>query len=683
MSHRLSFFILLVPIISVCLFAQQGVQPQITTPSLPQGQQGNIYGEAFTATGGTAPYSWSISVGTPPTGIVMNTNGNFVGIPTTVGTFNFTVLVADANNNTATGNFSLSIAPASGYDGPAELPIATVASSMADTPAPGGVIKVNAGDNLQAALNNAQCGNTIELQAGATFTGNFVFPARNCDSDNWIIVRTSAPDSSLPPEGQRVTPCYAGVGSLPGRPQYPCNNPQNVLAKLILSAGLNGPVVFKSGANHYRLLGLEITRPTGTKGAPGLISVSAGGTASYIVLDRSWVHGTTQDETQVGFGLSGTNNVAIVDSYFSDFHCTSITGSCTEAHALSRGMGNYQDGTYEIADNFLEASAQAILFGGGAATTTPTDITIHFNHFFKPWQWMPGNSPFQGGVGGNPFIVRHHMELKNAIRVLAEDNLMEDVWGGFGEPGYAILVTPKNQHTKSGQNVCPICEVTDVTIRYTHIFHAAAGIMLATSMSGNGKVGAPAQAGTRWSIHDVVMDDISQQYVGDGHLFEVVNGWPENPLHTVTINHVTGFPDPQGGMMIVGNVITNPSMYGFAFTNNIVTTGRYPVWNALGGGNTSCAISDVPVTSLNSCFSTYTFANNGLVATPSQFPVSSWPPDNLFQQTAADVQFVSYNNGNGGNYQLEPGSPYKNMGTDGNDLGADIVGLNQALSGVE
>ena len=76
------------------------------------------------------------------------------------------------------------------------------------------------------------------------------------------------------------------------------------------------------------------------------------------------------------------------------------------------------------------------------------------------------------------------MELKNAIRVLAEDNLMEDVWGGFGEPGYAILVTPKNQHTKSGQNVCPICEVTDVTIRYTHIFHAAAGIMLATSMSG-------------------------------------------------------------------------------------------------------------------------------------------------------------------------------------------------------
>ncbi|MGD0215769.1 MAG: hypothetical protein ABSB87_21315 [Terriglobales bacterium] len=567
------------------------------------------------------------------------------------------------------------------YDGPAELPIATVASSMADTPAPGAVITVNAGANLQAALNSAQCGNTVELQAGATFTGNFVFPALNCDSNHWIIIRTSASDSSLPAQGQRVTPCYAGVASLLGRPQYSCPNPQNVLAKLVLSGGLSGPVVFQSGANHYRLLGLEITRPTGTKGAPILISVN--GTASFIVLDRSWVHGTTADETVDGFGLSGTNNVAIVDSYFSDFHCTSITGTCSEAHAVSGGIGNSQDGIYKIEDNFLEASAQAILFGGGAATTTPTDITIQFNHFFKPWQWMPGNSPFQGGVGGNPFIVRHHMELKNAVRVLAEDNLMENVWGGFVEPGYALLLTPKNQHVKSGGNVCPICEVTDVTIRYTHIFHAAAGVMLATSISGNKGDGGPAEAGTRWSLHDIVMDDISHKYVGAGHLLEVVNSWPENPLNTVTINHITGFPDPQGGMMIVGNEIANPSMYGFVFTNSIVTTGRYPIWNALSKSHTSCAISDVPVTSLNVCFSTYTFGNNALVAAPSHFPQSSWPTGNFFTADPNDVGFVQYNGGNGGNYELEPGSPYKNMGTDGKDLGADIVGLNQALTGVE
>jgi hypothetical protein len=572
-------------------------------------------------------------------------------------------------------------AQSTGYDGPAQLPIATVTSSMAQTPAPGAIITVNAGDDLQAALNAAQCGNTIQLQAGATFTGIFKFPARSCDNNHWIIVRTSSPDTALPAEGQRLTPCYAGVASLPGRPQYTCNNPQNVLAKLV-DSGLIGPVIFQTGANHYRLIGLELTRPTGTRGAVTLISVAPGGTASYIVLDRSWVHGTTQDESRVGFELSGTNNVAVVDSYFNDFHCTAISGTCSEAHAVHGGSGNYQDGTFKIEDNFLEASAQAILFGGAAATTTPTDITIRFNHFFKPWQWMKGNSPFQGGVTGNPFIVRHHLEFKNAIRVLIEDNLLENVWGGFGETGDAILLTPKSQHIKSGGNVCPICQVTDVTLRYMHIIHASGGIVIATALSGNGRNGAPAMAGARFSIHDVVMDDINRQYVGGGWLFSVGNAWPTNPLNTITIDHITGFPDSNGGVLLLKNQISNPPMYGFVFTNSLVSAGRYPVWNG-GGGATSCAHSDVPLTSLNNCFTSYTFNNNALIAAPAHYPPSAWPTGNLFATNTNSVDFAQYDDSNGGNYQLMPGSPYKNMGSDGLDLGADIAGLNAALAGVE
>ncbi len=569
------------------------------------------------------------------------------------------------------------------YDGPAQLPIATVQSSMAETPAPGAVIQVNTGGNLQAALKSAQCGNTIELQAGATFTGSFNFPANNCDDKHWIVVRTSAGNNNLPAEGHRLTPCYAGVASLLGRPQYPCSNPHNVLAKLVVPANVDGPVVFESGANHYRLLGLELARAAGGKGAPTLISMVKGGTGNHIVIDRSWLHGTTQDDTRDGFDLEGTTYVAVVDSYFSDFHCTADTGACTDAHAVSGGTGKSQDGTYEIADNFLEASGEAVMFGGGGATTTPTDITIHFNHFFKPWQWLKGSNPFQGGVSGNAFVVKNHLELKNAVRVLAEDNLMENVWGGFSQAGFAILLTPKNQHTRSGGNICPICEVTDVTIRYTHIFHAGAGIVLATSLSGNGSGGAPAKAGARWSIHDVVMDDIRKSYLGPGDLFEVVNGWPTNPVNTVTINHITAFPDaPGGGIMSLGNILTNQQMYGFVFTNSLVTTGRYPVWNS-GHGNASCAFASVPLTSISTCFTTYEFSNNALIAAPAHYPPSSWPSPNLFGSDPNNVGFVQYNNGNGGNYELEAGSPYKNMGTDGKDLGADIVGLNQALAGVE
>lgn len=666
--------------VTVDAVSQQSLQ--ITTGALPQGQQGNTYSDAFSASGGTTPYGWSVSAGTPPPGISLSGNGNFAGMPTTTGTFSFTVTVADANSKTATGNFSVTVVAGSGYDGPAQLPIATVPSALADTPAPGSVINVSAGGNLQTALNNAQCGDIIQLQAGATFSGQFTVPAKNCDINRWIWVRTSSPDSALPAEGQRATPCYAGVASLEGRPQYTCSNPQNVMAKVQMQSRGDGPFQFAAGANYYRFIGLEVTRPNGTVGTGQLFTIAKGGTADHLVIDRSWLHGNAQDETNGGVNVDGMTNVAVVDSYFSDFHCISRTGACTDAHAVAGGTGSTQDGPFKIEDNFLEASGEAVMFGGGEATLTPTDITITGNHFWKPWQWMKGNTPYVGGADGNPFVVKNHLELKNAVRVLVEANLMENSWGGFSQTGYGILLTPKNQHTPEGSNVCPLCQVTDVTIRYVHISHAGGGLQMATSMSGNGDGGAAALAGTRWSVHDLVVDDLSTKYLGPGTPVQIGNGWPKNPLNTVTINHVTAFPDSNSHVIIMGNTVPNAPMYGLVFTNNLVVTGRYPVWNS-GGGEANCAYKDVPITSIANCFASYTFANNGLIASPPQFPRSSWPSNNMFPQTTDDVQFVNYNNGNGGNYQLQSSSPYKNKGTDGKDLGADIVGLNEMLANVQ
>jgi hypothetical protein len=164
-------------------------------------------------------------------------------------------------------------------------------------------------------------------------------------------------------------------------------------------------------------------------------------------------------------------------------------------------------------------------------------------------------------------------------------------------------------------------------------------------------------------------------------VFEIINGWAKNALNTVTINHVTGFPDPAAHIMILGNPAGNVPMYGLVFTNNMVTTGQYPVWNAL--SSNSCAQADVPVISITNCFTTSTFTNNALVATPAAFPPSKWPLNNMFPQTVDDARFVNFSNGDGGNYELQPNSSYKNKSTDGKDLGADIVGLNAALANVE
>jgi len=65
------------------------------------------------------------------------------------------------------------------------------------------------------------------------------------------------------------------------------------------------------------------------------------------------VHGTATDETTRGLALGGSTTVAVVDSYFNDFHCIAVTGACTDAQAISGGLGSLTQGPYKINDNFL------------------------------------------------------------------------------------------------------------------------------------------------------------------------------------------------------------------------------------------------------------------------------------------------------------------------------------------
>lgn len=656
----------------------------IDTNTLSTANVGAKYSDSLSATGGVSPYSWSMSSGALPAGIQLAANGTIAGTTASSGNFPFTVKVTDNTGSSTTHSYTLAVASSSSttttstttsgnFDGPAELPRILISSTMADTPAPGTTTTVNSGGNLQSALNSANCGDTIQLQAGATFAGAFTFPAKSCDDNHWIIVRTSANDSTLPAEGSRLTPCYAGVSSLPGRPALNCASTQNVLAKLVLPQSGNGPIVFASGANHYRLMGLEITRTTGTGLVYALASITNGGTANNLILDRVWMHGTAQDDTNRGFLLSGGTYVSVIDSSLTDFHCVSKTGACTDSQTIAGGLGSGPMGPYKVSDNFLEASGENILLGGGAATATPADIEITRNHFFKPLTWLSGQPGFVGGTDGNPFLVKNLLELKNAQRVLVDGNVMEDSWGGFSQVGFAIVITPKNQEATNGTNVCPICQVTDVIVRNTTISHVGAGLQIANALAGTG---VPLD-GERYSIHDIVVDDIDgPKFDGPSELAQISTSAGAPILQDVTINHVTAFPSSH--LLIVGAVTT--PMKNFVFTNSIVNAGTYPVWSSGEDGSDNCAYADSPLTTLNACFTPYTFSSNVIIGSPAS---TVWVPSNLLAASATTVQFVNYNGGNGGDYHLLSTSPYSGKGTDGKDLGADIDAVTTAIANVQ
>lgn len=560
------------------------------------------------------------------------------------------------------------------FDGPAELPRVFVKSSLADTPARGHKIAVTDSDGFQAALNRAECGDTIELQAGATFAGFFRFPAKKCDDTHWIVVRTSAPDSALPPEGTRLTPCYSGVASLPGRPLHCAAAPTQATAKIAFTAkGGSGPISFLDGANHYRLIGVEITRDSPGATIYNLVSLDNKAVADHLIFDRVWMHGVPQDETTRGIMLGGSGYVAVVDSYFSDFHCTAISGACTDSQAIAGGNGSLPMGPYKIVNNFLEAAGESVLFGGGPATLTPADIEVRHNYMFKPLSWMPGSADFVGAPNGRPFIVKNLFELKNAQRVLVDGNIMENTWGGFTQTGFGVLLTPKNQ-SGGGNNICPQCQVTDVTMRFCRISHVGSGFVIANGLSDTKGVSL---AGERFSVHDVVVDDIIGKPVkGFGAFAQISMAAPT--LHDVKLDHLTGFPPEV--MFVMGGPTNETRMFHFSFTNSIVGAGAENQIVGTGGGPQNCSFQykvKGPEGVLKDCFADFMVAHNIII------DGSGWPKGNTTVKKPEDVGFTNFNGGKGGDYHLGPKSRFKGGASDNKDPGADIDAINAATAGVQ
>jgi hypothetical protein len=589
------------------------------------------------------------------------------------------VLIWSVTGAIGTTQTSPQRASPSNFDGPAELPRVFVKSGLADTPAPGRVVLVKSGDNLQNAFDHASCGDTIKLESGASFVGHFRLPKKPCDDAHWIVIRTSAQDGALPAEGTRITPCYAGIASLPGRPAFRCASVKNEMARIASPGrGTIGPILFADGANHYRFIGLEVTRESSPASVIALASPEEQVAADHVIFDRVWMHGTAQDETRRGLFLSGTTYMAVVDSYFSDFHCVAKSGACTDSQAISGASGDLPMGPYKIVNNFLEAAGENIIFGGAKASTTPADIEIRHNYLFKPLIWMKGQPGFVGASDGNPFIVKNHFELKNAQRVLFEGNVMENSWGGFSQTGFSILLTPKNLfNSPIHHNLCPVCRVTDVTIRDCFIVHVGSGLQIANVME---KGGEPSAAGERYSIHDLVIDDIDgQKYGGFGAFLVLLSNQPT--LKDVQIDHVTAVSS-----RVALNVgVKKAHIQNFVFTNNLVSGNEKGMTST--GGPDNCVVQPErqgPSGVFKDCFDSVTFTNNAIINGSGL-----WPPGNFFPKDVDAVGFVKHGEGweafrlcRTKSGSCKNSSKYINAGHDQKDIGADIDAVTSATQGV-
>ena len=88
-----------------------GVTIVLAPTSLPDGAQAQAYSQQITASGGAAPYQYTVTAGSLPPGLTLNlTTGVISGTPTSSGTFFFAVTATDANLCTGTQSYVINIA---------------------------------------------------------------------------------------------------------------------------------------------------------------------------------------------------------------------------------------------------------------------------------------------------------------------------------------------------------------------------------------------------------------------------------------------------------------------------------------------------------------------------------------------------------------------------------------------
>ncbi|RZA24482.1 MAG: autotransporter outer membrane beta-barrel domain-containing protein, partial [Lysobacteraceae bacterium] len=174
--------------------------------TLPDGDVGTAYSAALSASGGAAPYSYSLLSGVLPVGMSFSSAGQFSGTPRSDGSFSLTVRATDANGNTGTQAYSFSIAAPTLAITPATLPAGTTNIAYSQALASSGGIAPYSYSLVSGSLPVGISFTSAGVFAGTpTTAGSYTTTVRSTDDagysvDNVYTFAIDAPTISIDPE---------------------------------------------------------------------------------------------------------------------------------------------------------------------------------------------------------------------------------------------------------------------------------------------------------------------------------------------------------------------------------------------------------------------------------------------------------------------------------------------------
>lgn len=579
-------------------------------------------------------------------------------------------------------------------------------------------ISVPAGGSLHTALNAARAGDTILLEPGATYSGNFVLPAHG--GDGYITIRSAAPDALLPPTGVRVSPAYAAY--LPK-----IVSPNNVAA-----------LRTAAGAAYWRLLFLEIgpaAHPSGTALDLGDGSSNQNTLAlvpHHLIVDRVYVHGDAVNGQRRGIGLNSAHTT-VVNSHISDIKLVGV-----DSQAIAGWNG---PGPFHIENNYLEGAGEVVMFGGDDPRIdgmTPSDIVVRGNTVTRPLSWRDPILPAPAGTRVSLAGTGSLAAGTYAYRVVARRIVTGAGTIRSAAAGQATVVAGPGTAARIQWDAVP------GATEYLVYGRTAAGqdrywrtttTEFVDDGSSAGTEGTPPSTGTVWQVknlfelkharraqidHNVMENHWAQAQAGPAILFTPRNqygrcgwcvvedvvfeynivrrmgggiqllGWDDErssaqmntivirhnefselskdwggnayflyvidgPLD-VTVDHNTVISSNGSGVIVADK---RPAM-GFRFTNNVMRHNTYGIF----GSNSSAGLA-----TMAQYFPDGQFQRNVLAGGSA----SKYPAGNEFPTTAVfQTHFVAYT---AGDYALVASSSWRNAGTDGEDLGANTAEL--------
>jgi len=290
--------------------------------------------------------------------------------------------------------------------------------------------------------------------------------------------------------------------------------------------------------------------------------------------------------------------------------------------------------------------------------------------------------------------------MKIGARALFEGNVIENTWFS-SQGGACFIVAPKNQ--SSGPNgTAPTALTNDFTYRYNYCYNNGYGIGIFAAMD-NGCNSCQSQGANRISIHDNVIGDNlnlgNLTSVSTGDAIEILatndsTGRGLNKVQNVNISHNT-FVKAIRSLFLFGGPTGNSQIVNLTHQNNVWPYGTYGFVAVGNSGDCESTSNGSFYNALNLCVTTWTWDHNALfnwnTGNGGSTLGRNWPTNgsglgNFFYTGTSGPGFTNYGTGNSnfnpGNYAITNGSPLHNAGSDGKDLGADIVGLQSKIAGV-